>query len=101
MKSLVRGSKFALPDRVVSQYNYACSAAVRDVLLHGKEAACQSADPTGLDALNLAKRVRRSLKTLARQGRITPRLQKQIESIDRERYLDTIRTPLLHATPDS
>jgi hypothetical protein len=98
MGRLVRGSKFALPTQVISQYNQACSAAVQDVLLNGKDAGCQTADPTGLEALNLAKRVRRSLKALDRKGRITPKLKKHIDAIDRNRQLGRIHAPALYAT---
>jgi hypothetical protein len=87
MSRLVRNSRFALPQTIVEDYNRACSAAVRDVLANGKDAACQTADPTGLQAIQLAKRVRRDLKALDRRGRIPAKLIRQIEEIDRDRCL--------------
>jgi hypothetical protein len=93
MQRLVRASRFLLPDGVVDQYNQACFSAARDVLIHGRAAACQAADPTGMDAMRLAKRVRQSLKLLERQGQISPKLQKQIDDIDRNRRLHEGCTP--------
>jgi hypothetical protein len=87
MTRLVSRSRFGLPMEIVEQYNQACHTAVRDVLQNGKAAACQSADPTGLEAIRLAKQVRSNLKSLARKGRVTPKLQKQIEAIDTDRHL--------------
>jgi hypothetical protein len=87
MTRLVRRSRFGLPMEIVEQYNQACHAAVCDVLLNGKGAACQSADPTGLEALRLAKHVRRNLKLLERRGKVCDKLQKQIDEIDAERHL--------------
>lgn len=98
MNRLSRGSKFALPGEVISQYNQACSAAVQDVLVCGKAAACQTADPTGLLAIDLAKRVRRNLKALQRQGRVSPKLQKQIDAMDRNRRLQGGKALALGAT---
>lgn len=88
MSRLARFSRFELPPQVICQYNRACAQAVTDVLLNGKQAACQAADPTGLEALTLAKQVRRSLKMLDRRGKLPPRLLRQIEHLDRHRNLD-------------
>lgn len=97
MTRLVTRSRFGLPKEIVDQYNEACHNAVRDVLVNGKAAACQSADPTGLEALTLAKRVRHNLKVLERKGKVSAKLQKQIDDIDAERHLCCGPLPMLGA----
>lgn len=82
MQHLSARSRYALPAGVVQRYNATCLASITDVLQHGKHADCQAADPTGLDALTLAKAVRRTLKALARGGRLTRRLEQEIAALD-------------------
>jgi hypothetical protein len=82
MQRLSARSRYPLPIEVVHRYNAACHASVLDLLQHGKHSACQSADPTGLRTITLAKAVRRSLKALDRRGRITPKLQEKIDALD-------------------
>ena len=95
MTRLVRNSRFGLPQAIVGEYNHACSTAVHDVLSNGKKAACQSADPTGLKAIMLAKQVRRDLKALDRRGKIPAKLMRQIREIDRNRRLQGGKNPHL------
>ena len=82
MQRLTTRSRYPLPMDVVHRYNHACHASAIDLLQKGKQSACQAADPTGLRTITLAKEVRRSLKALARAGRITPKLQEHIDALD-------------------
>lgn len=82
MKRLSTRSRYPLPIEVVHRYNAACHASAIDLLQNGKQSACQAADPTGLRALTIAKEVRSSLKALDRYGRVTPKLQEEIDALD-------------------
>jgi hypothetical protein len=82
MQQLSTRSRYPLPIEVVHRYNAACHGSIIDLLERGKKSACQAADPTGLRAITLAKAVRRSLKALDRYGRITPKLQAEIDTLD-------------------
>lgn len=88
LQQIVTRSRYALPPGLVPRYNALCLASVRDVLVRGPHAACQSADPTGLAALTLAKDVRRKLKLLQRRAAITPRIEADIERLNRRADLD-------------
>ena|ERR1700687_2296260 len=81
-------SRYPLPDELITRYNTVCHASIVDVLQHGKHAACQSSDPTGLEALALAKAVRRTLKTLDRRKRISEKLEREIEALDARSELE-------------
>jgi len=82
MQRLSTRSRYLLPIEIVQRYNTACHASAIDLLQNGKRSACQAADPTGLRTITLAKQVRRSLKALDRYGRVTPKLQAQIDELD-------------------
>lgn len=82
MRRVSQRSRHRLPPAVVHQYNAACLVSISDLLVRGKRAQCQSADPTGLEALKLAKDVRRKLKALGRRGRLTPDLEQQLEELN-------------------
>ena len=82
MQRLSTRSRYPLPSEVVLRYNATCHAAITDLMLHGTHADCQGADPTGLDALTLAKQVRRTLKQLYRRRRIPPKLQSAIDALN-------------------
>ena len=82
MQQLSTRSRYPLPIEVVQRYNAACHGSIIDLLDRGKKSACQTADPTGLRAITTAKEVRRSLKALDRRGRITPKLQEEIDALD-------------------
>jgi len=77
----------------VTRYNVACRASISDLLLHGKDADCQAADPTGLRAISLAKEVRRTLKALDRRGRISPKLQHEIDALHDRRDFESAAMP--------
>lgn len=82
MRQLVRRSRYSLPEDIVRRYNQACHTAVADVFLNGKRADCQSADPTGLEALNQATRVRNALKELVRQRTLPAKLRESLASLN-------------------
>lgn len=90
-------ARFPLPQTVARRYQAACVANATDVLQRGKRASCQAADPTGLEALTLAKDVRRSLKTLRRRQAITPEIEAALEHLneraDLEEYLSSGAPP--------
>lgn len=88
MQRVTTQSRYLLPDSVVPKYNAACHDNIMDLLQHGKKADCQAADPTGLEALTLAKQVRRTLKTLGRRGSVTPALRRQLEELNQRLDLD-------------
>jgi hypothetical protein len=88
MRRLSTRSRYPLPMEVVQRYNAACHDSIVDLLQRGKHSACQTADPTGLQTISLAKEVRRSLKVLDRQGRLTPKLQEEIDALDERLDLD-------------
>jgi hypothetical protein len=80
-------SRHTLPPELAARYNTACYDGIIDLLQHGKRSACQGADPTGIQAISLAKDIRRTLKTLDRQGQITTRLQGEIDALNARREL--------------
>jgi hypothetical protein len=82
MQRVSTQSRYLLASSVVPKYNTACHRNIMDLLQHGKMADCQAADPTGLDAITLAKEVRGSLKTLARRRRLTPPMHQLLEDLD-------------------
>jgi hypothetical protein len=99
MRSLSVNSRHLLPPELVARYNAACHASIIDVLEHGKHADCQAADPTGLNAISLAKEVRGVLKALDRQDRISESLQREIDALNERRELPGLdQPPLLHVS---
>jgi len=87
MQRLSARSRYTLPLDVVMRYNAACHANISDVLLRGKRANCQVADPTGHAAITLAKEVRRTLKLLARRGEITAKLEREVAELNEREEL--------------
>jgi hypothetical protein len=99
MRQLTSRSRYPLGPEVVARYNAACQATIFDLLQHGKQSDCQAADPTGLDAIALAKQVRWTLRVLDRRGRLGERLQHEIELLSERRELPAIAdTPLLRVS---
>ena len=82
MHEVATRSRYHLPENVVPLYNSACHANIVDLLRRGRRADCQSADPTGLEALTLAKRVRRSLKTLQRRSAVSSAIEKRLAALN-------------------
>lgn len=96
MRRLVARSRYALPPRIVERYNGACCDSILDMLQNGKRADNQQSDPTGLVALTMAKELRGTLKALARRGRLSRKLQQELDSLNErhELSLDGLRPSL-------
>jgi hypothetical protein len=82
MRNVTMRSRYHLPEDLVGRYNTVCIHNATDVLRRGRQARCQAADPSGLDALTMAKRVRRTLKQLERRGRVSDQLEDQIHALN-------------------
>ena len=82
MHRLSANSRYGLSRDIVHRYNTACLGSIMDVLRRGKRAECQRADPTGTEAIALAKDLRRSLKALARRGGVPEALQSAVDALD-------------------
>jgi hypothetical protein len=82
IRGLAAASRYALRPDVVARYNTACASSIMDLLQRGKRSACQHVDPTGVEALSLARQVRATLRALARRGQIPPRLQQEIDGLN-------------------
>jgi len=87
ISQLTSQSRYLLPPETVTEYNAAVHANAMDLLLRGKKADCQAADPIGAEALGLAHRTRLTLRALERRGKLTPKLKHQIEALATERHL--------------
>ncbi|MBI4518877.1 MAG: zinc dependent phospholipase C family protein [Deltaproteobacteria bacterium] len=74
-------SRFALPPAVVPIYNQLCVDSIVELLHDGRKSASQGGDPTGKQALAQAMRIRRTLRSLLNQGRITPALRHEISAL--------------------
>jgi hypothetical protein len=83
-------SRHRLPPELAAQYNRACHESIIDLLRRGKRSVCQAADPTGLQAITLAKDIRRTLKTLDRRGQLTARLRREVDALNTHRELSTL-----------
>src|SRR5579885_2538277 len=59
MRHLGARSRYPLAAGEVERFNALCVSAIEDLLLRGRESACQQADPTGREALARAERLRR------------------------------------------
>jgi hypothetical protein len=69
MMQRVTGSQRHPLDRGdIDRFNRLCCDAIVDLMLHGKESSCQSADPTGEENLARANQIRKRLRALARRG---------------------------------
>jgi hypothetical protein len=90
MQRLSANSRYGLSRDIVHRYNTACHGSIVDLLQRGKRATCQRADPTGTEAITLAKGLRRSLKALARRGRVSEELQAAVDTLDER--LDLVAT---------
>jgi len=75
-------SRYPLPGREVRRFNTLCVDAIRDVLSHGRQAACQQADPNGCDALARASRLRRQLRLLHVRGQLTEAIAQELRALE-------------------
>jgi len=94
IQRLSKHSRYPLPRGVIDRYNAVCHSSILDVLQHGKHAGCQRADPTGTQAIALAKQVRRTLKALARRRRLTPKIQQELAALNQREDLAPLASPL-------
>lgn len=81
-------SRFGLPLSLLEKYNGACNASVLELFLRGKDSSCQQSDPTGFHALEQAKHIRATLRTLLRKGNISAALDAKVKALDDNRNLD-------------
>lgn len=89
MRRLAAASRYSLARAIVDRYNAVCRAAIFDLLARGKMAGCQQADPTGIEALALAKEIRVLLRTLARRGAMPRKLREDIAALDARTDLES------------
>lgn len=82
MRNVTVRSRYYFPDELVGRYNAVCIQNATEVLQHGKQATCQAADPSGIEALTLAKHVRRSLKHLDRRRAVTDEIEQQLAALN-------------------
>lgn len=88
IRQLTSQSRYRLPPETVAEYNGVVHANAVDMLSRGRKSDCQSADPTGAEALALAHRTRETLRLLDRQGKVTPKLRARIAALALDRHLD-------------
>ncbi len=74
-------SRFLLPPEVVPVYNRLCLDSIVSVLREGRDSPSQAGDPTGRQALAEAMKLRRTLRSLLRRGRVTAALQREVEAL--------------------
>lgn len=92
VESITTRSKHILPEHMIDDYNAACHGNIVDVLQRGRHADCQENDPTGLQALRTAKRLRRTLKALERREAVGPELEARLAEINQRADLRRIRS---------
>lgn len=82
---MVRGlgarSRYPLPASEVERFNGLCTAAIRDLLVHGRHSGCQGADPIGREALARAAVLRRKLRSLKRRGEIPETVAAELNAL--------------------
>lgn len=83
--SLARNSRYRLSPSIVKGYNRVCSQNATDVLIRGKDADCQSEDPTGENALASAERIRAALRAMQGSGSVPRALSEQVLRMERNR----------------
>ena len=82
MAAVSTRSRHTFPEPLVVEYNQACQRNIEDLLRRGRRADCQAADPTGLEAISCARRVRGALKSLHRRGAVSPEIEEQVRALD-------------------
>jgi hypothetical protein len=99
MRGVSTRSRYHLPAQIIAQYNGVCLEHITDVLQHGRDARCQRADPSGLDALTMAKTVRRTLKQLTRRAALTDEIEHQLAALNHRSEL--LPSALRHVPADT
>lgn len=90
LQRLAARSRHTLSPELAQRYNSACWVAIADMLERGSNAANQSADPTGLLALQAANEIRRMLRTLHRDGDVPPRVSRALRQLAERRELEEV-----------
>lgn len=72
MDLISKRSQWILRAEDVKNYEKLALDAIFAFLIDGKKARCYRADPAGRKSLHVAKQIRKGLKELKRQGKITP-----------------------------
>src|SRR5262249_5334113 len=82
---MVRGlgerSRYPLPAGAVERVNGLCASSIPDPLVNRRRSACQSADPTGREALARATALRRKLRSLKRRGEIPDAVAAELDAL--------------------
>lgn len=81
VREVNKRSRFTIQPTEVDHFNDACVASIVDLLGEGRASACQTADPTGEDALARAGRLRRKLRSLRRQGELPATIVTELSSL--------------------
>jgi hypothetical protein len=74
-------SRYPLPQGEIDRFNTLCVGSIQDLLGHGRQSACQHADPTGREALARADRLRRKLRALKRRGQMTDAIVAELRAL--------------------
>jgi hypothetical protein len=74
-------SRYPLPAAAIERFNTLCVDSIGELLVRGRQSACQHADPTGHDALARAERLRRKLRTLGRRGAVNERIAAELKAL--------------------
>jgi len=81
IRRLSARSRYPLPASEIERFNRLCVSAIQDLLLHGRDSACQEADPTGRDALARAGGLRRKLRALKRRGQMSEAIAAELRGL--------------------
>ncbi len=90
LRRLTARSRYRLPHELAERYNRAAWVAIADMLENGTNAANQSADPTGLLALNAANDIRRMLRRLHRNVGLSPKIARVLKKLEERGELQEI-----------
>ncbi len=92
-----RRSALALTTEEIADVKTLAVALMRDVLARGRESDCLQADPTGQRNLVLARSVRRGLRALSRESRMTngDGIETRFRKLFRESIGQTVELPSL------
>jgi hypothetical protein len=81
VRRLSARSRYALAASEIDRFNTMCLTSIQDLLLHGRDSACQHADPTGREALTRADALRRKLRALKRRGQMTEAIAAELRAL--------------------
>ena len=81
IRRLSARSRYPLPASEIDRFNGLCIGAIQDLLAHGRDSACQHADPTGREAIGRAEALRRKLRELKRRGQMTDAIVAELQAL--------------------